>query len=176
VEKFFMYRKVLRLAACIGLILFSRSLFAADQDVVQNSSTEQATMLASQNKLVGQAFLAKNMSQAGVVTLPDGLEYRILKPGDGPRPTVNDTVTVHYMGRLINGKEFDSSYKRGEPATFPVSGVIPGWVEALERMNKGALWELYIPSSLAYGERGAPPYIGPNETLIFRVELLDIKK
>lgn len=126
--------------------------------------------------MLGQAFLAKNMSQPGVVTLPDGLQYRVIKPGNGPRPTAADTVTVNYEGKLISGKVFDSSYKRGEPTTFPVNGVIPGWVEALQRMNKGAVWELFIPAALAYGEKGAPPEIGPNEMLIFKVELLDIKK
>ncbi|MBA2653454.1 MAG: FKBP-type peptidyl-prolyl cis-trans isomerase [Gammaproteobacteria bacterium] len=128
------------------------------------------------NKVIGQAFLAKNMTVPGVVTLADGLQYKVLKQGQGPMPTAKDTVTVHYAGRLINGTEFDSSYKRGEPAKFGVSDVIPGWTEALQRMNKGAIWELYIPASLAYGDRGVPPTIGPNETLIFKVELIDINK
>lgn len=124
----------------------------------------------------GAAFLEKNKTQPGVVTLPDGLQYRIIKKGNGPRPTNADTVTVNYVGTLIDGTEFDNSYKRGQPATFPVNGVIPGWTEALQLMNQGSTWELFIPAELAYGAQGAPPVIGPNETLIFKVDLLDIKK
>jgi len=124
----------------------------------------------------GEVFLDKNKTKKGVVTLNDGLQYKIIKKGTGPKPTLQDTVTVHYLGHLVNGTEFDSSYKRGEPATFPVSGVIPGWTEALQLMPVGSTWELYIPASLAYGEQGAPPSIGPNETLIFKVQLLEIKK
>lgn len=160
--------KILALIAAATLSCFCGSLLADEQNA-------QSANSADQNKLAGQAFLAKNMSQPGVITLPDGLQFKVIKQGDGPRPTASSTVTVHYAGRLINGKEFDSSYKRGEPTTFPLSGVIPGWTEALQRMNKGAVYELYIPAALAYGDKGAPPAIGPNETLIFKVELLDIK-
>ena len=124
----------------------------------------------------GEKFLMMNKSKQGVVTLPDGLQYKVLVKGKGPKPTANDVVTVDYAGKLINGTEFDSSYKRGQPISFPVSGVIPGWTEALQMMRVGSTWELYIPASLAYGERGAPPAIGPNETLIFKVNLIDIKK
>lgn len=123
-----------------------------------------------------EAFLKENQKKSGVVTLADGLQYKVLKAGSGPSPKDSDTVVVHYAGHLVDGKEFDSSYKRGTPATFPVSGVIPGWTEALKLMNRGAVWELYIPSSLAYGRYGAPPVIGPNAALIFKVELLEIKK
>jgi len=130
----------------------------------------------SQNQMAGDAFLTANKKKPGVVTLADGLQYKVIKQGKGAKPTLNDTVTVNYAGRLVSGTEFDSSYKRGEPTTFPVSGVIPGWTEALQLMSPGSIWELYIPASLAYGERGAPPSIGPNETLIFKVELLDVKK
>jgi len=107
------------------------------------------------------------------VTLPDGLQYKILQAGTGPKPTAGESVTVNYRGTLINGTEFDSSYKRGQPATFPVTGVIKGWTEALQLMPVGSKWQLFIPADLAYGER-APGDIGPNSTLIFEVELLKI--
>jgi FKBP-type peptidyl-prolyl cis-trans isomerase FklB len=122
----------------------------------------------------GEAFLAANKSKPGVVTLPDGLEYKILTAGNGPKPTANDTVTVNYRGTFINGTEFDSSYKRGQPVSFPVGGVIKGWTEALQLMPVGSKWELFIPADLAYGDRGAGADIGPGETLIFEVELLSI--
>lgn len=127
-------------------------------------------------KMPGEAFLDANKNKPGVITLPDGLEYKIIKQGNGPKPTETDTVTVNYAGKLVDGTEFDSSYKRGQPASFPVVGVIPGWTEALKLMPVGSTWELYVPASLAYGDQGAPPSIGPNETLIFKVELLGIQK
>jgi len=130
---------------------------------------------ADNNKKEGDAFLAANKTKPGVVTLPSGLQYKIVKEGTGPKPAATDTVTVNYRGTLINGTEFDSSYKRGEPATFPVGGVIKGWTEALQLMPVGSKWELYIPSDLAYGARGAGADIGPNATLVFEVELLSIK-
>lgn len=123
----------------------------------------------------GEAFLAENGKKEGVVTLPSGLQYKIAKKGTGKKPGANDSVTVHYKGTLIDGTEFDSSYKRGEPVTFPVGGVIPGWTEALQLMEVGAKWQLFIPANLAYGERGAGAQIGPNSTLIFDVELLSVK-
>lgn len=122
----------------------------------------------------GDAFLAANKGKEGVVTLPSGLEYKILTEGKGPKPTANDTVSCNYRGTLLNGKEFDSSYKRGRPETFPVGGVIKGWTEALQLMPVGSKWQLFIPSDLAYGDRGAGGDIGPGETLIFEVELLSI--
>jgi FKBP-type peptidyl-prolyl cis-trans isomerase FklB len=122
----------------------------------------------------GEAFLAANKTKEGVKTLPDGLQYKILKQGTGVQPTADDTVSVNYRGTLIDGKEFDSSYKRGEPATFPVGGVIKGWTEALQMMPVGSKWELYIPADLAYGDRGAGADIPPGATLIFEVELLSI--
>ena len=131
--------------------------------------------LAEKNKKEGEAFLAANKSKEGVVTLPSGLEYKILKAGDGKKPAASDTVECNYRGTLIDGTEFDSSYKRGESATFPVSGVIKGWTEALQLMPVGSKWQLFIPSELAYGERGAGGDIAPNSTLIFEVELLSIK-
>jgi FKBP-type peptidyl-prolyl cis-trans isomerase FklB len=122
----------------------------------------------------GEAFLAANKSKEGVVALPDGLQYKILTAGNGPKPTASDTVTVNYRGTLINGQEFDSSYKRGQPVSFPVGGVIRGWTEALQLMPVGSKWQLFIPADLAYGDRGAGSDIGPGETLIFEVELLSI--
>lgn len=127
------------------------------------------------NKAEGEAFLAANKTKPGVVTLPSGLQYKIITEGTGPKPTSNDTVVCNYRGTLLDGKEFDSSYKRGEPATFPVSGVIKGWTEALQLMPVGSKWQLFLPSDLAYGDRGAGPDIGPGSTLIFEVELISIK-
>jgi FKBP-type peptidyl-prolyl cis-trans isomerase FklB len=123
----------------------------------------------------GEAFLAANKAKPGVTTLPDGLQYQVLKEGTGPKPTASDTVTVNYKGTLVNGTEFDSSYKRGQPASFPVGGVIKGWTEALELMPVGSKWQLFIPADLAYGDNpppGAP--ITPGATLVFEVELLSI--
>lgn len=130
---------------------------------------------ADANKEAGEAFLAKNRSREGVVSLPSGLQYEVIQAGTGKSPSATDTVEVHYKGTLIDGKEFDSSYKRGQPATFPVNGVIKGWTEALQLMKEGAKWKLYIPSDLAYGSRGAGSDIGPNSTLVFDVELLQVK-
>ena len=129
---------------------------------------------ADENRQQGEAFLATNAQVEGVVTLPSGLQYKIIREGTGKQPTASDTVTVHYRGTLIDGAEFDSSYSRGQPATFPVNGVIQGWVEALQLMKEGAKWQLFIPPELAYGERGAGRDIGPNATLIFDVELLTV--
>ncbi len=156
--------------AILSLGLLSAHVYAADNPPSQISSTE------TKNTMTGDAFLAANKSKPGVVTLPDGLQYKVLTQGNGPQPTDKDTVTVNYSGTLIDGTEFDSSYKRGQPATFPVTGVIQGWTEALKLMKEGSTWELYIPSTLAYGENGAPPAIGPNETLIFKVNLIKVNK
>ena len=127
------------------------------------------------NKKEGTAFLEENKKKEGVVTLPSGLQYQVITEGKGAKPKNTDTVKTHYRGTLINGTEFDSSHKQGQPATFPVVGVIPGWTEALQLMPVGSKWKLFVPSELAYGENG-PPMIGPNATLIFEVELLDIEK
>jgi FKBP-type peptidyl-prolyl cis-trans isomerase len=126
------------------------------------------------NRKEGDTFLAANKAKEGVVTLPSGLQYKILKEGNGPKPTATDTVTCNYRGTLISGKEFDSSYKRGEPTAFPVSGVIKGWTEALQLMPVGSKWQLFVPADLAYGDRSPSPDIGPGDTLIFEVELLKI--
>ena len=128
------------------------------------------------NKKAGEEFLSINKHKAGVVELPSGLQYEVLKNGTGAKPTANDKVKCHYHGTLINGQVFDSSVQRGEPAVFGVSQVIPGWVEALQLMPVGSKWRLFIPSNLAYDERGAGEAIEPNSTLIFDVELLDIEK
>jgi FKBP-type peptidyl-prolyl cis-trans isomerase FklB len=128
------------------------------------------------NKKAGEEFLQINKKKAGVTELPSGLQYEVLKKGSGAKPKASDKVKCHYHGTLINGTVFDSSVQRGEPAVFGVSQVIPGWVEALQLMETGAKWRLFIPSDLAYGERGAGESIEPNSTLIFDVELLDIVK
>lgn len=128
----------------------------------------------SENAKKGKEFLAKNKQAKGVVALPSGLQYKVIDNGDGPSPSQNDFVTVDYEGKLINGEVFDSSYKRGKPVQFKVSQVIQGWQEALQKMKKGATWELYIPPELAYGERGLGGPIGPNETLVFKVHLISI--
>jgi len=142
---------------------------------VQKQQQQKTQELAAKNKTEGEAFLAANKDKEGVVTLPSGLQYKILKAGDGPKPTASDQVVCNYKGTLVNGTEFDSSYKRGQPATFGVGQVIKGWTEALQLMPVGSKWQLFIPSSLAYGERGEPRGgIEPNETLIFEVEVLSI--
>jgi len=128
------------------------------------------------NVVEGKAFLTDNGKKKGVKTLPSGLQYKVLSEGTGKSPKKSDTVTVHYLGAFINGTEFDSSIARGQPASFQVDGVIPGWTEALQLMKEGAKWQLFIPPELAYGERGMPPRIPPQSTLIFEVELISIKK
>jgi FKBP-type peptidyl-prolyl cis-trans isomerase FklB len=130
--------------------------------------------MAEKNKQEGDAFLAENKKKPGIKILPSGLQYQVIKQGNGQKPKASDTVKAHYKGTLINGTEFDSSEKRGEPATFPLTNVIPGWTEALQLMPIGSKWRLFIPAELAYGDRGAAPQIGPNATLIFDVELLGI--
>ena len=154
-----------------------------EQEIRETMMAFQKEMMAKQaevakkNKTEGEAFLAENKKKEGVKTLPSGLQYKVMKAGTGKKPKSNDTVTVNYRGTLIDGTEFDSSYKRGQPATFQVSGVIPGWTEALQLMEEGAKWQLFVPSNLAYGERGAAGgMIGPNSTLIFEVELISIQE
>ncbi|MCL5097318.1 MAG: FKBP-type peptidyl-prolyl cis-trans isomerase, partial [Candidatus Omnitrophica bacterium] len=129
----------------------------------------------AKNKKEGEAFLAANKVKPGVVTLPDGLQYKVITEGKGENPQATDTVTVNYKGTTIDGAEFDSSYQRGQPATFPLNRVIKGWTEALQLMKPGAKWELFLPPTLAYGELGHGPKIGPEATLIFEVELLSVK-
>jgi FKBP-type peptidyl-prolyl cis-trans isomerase FklB len=145
------------------------------QNDLHKKQQEKAQEAGEANKKDGEAFLAANKAKEGVVTLPSGLQYKIMTAGTGPKPTASDSVVCNYRGTLINGTEFDSSYKRGQPATFPVSGVIKGWTEALQLMPVGSKWQLVIPSDLAYAQRGAGPDIGPDSTLIFEVELLSIQ-
>ena len=123
----------------------------------------------------GEAFLAENKKKDGIVTTDSGLQYKIIKSGDGPSPKPEDTVTTHYRGTLIDGREFDSSHKRGQPASFPVKGVIKGWTQALLMMKVGDKWELYVPPELAYGDQQRGEVIEPNSTLVFEIELLEIK-
>jgi FKBP-type peptidyl-prolyl cis-trans isomerase FklB len=142
---------------------------------VREQATARRQQDAETNKKAGEAFLAANKSKPGVTTLPSGLQYKVLKEGTGPKPTLNDTVMCNYRGTSIDGKEFDSSAQHGGgPAKFPVKGIIKGWSEALQLMPVGSKWELYVPPDLAYGERGAGGVIGPNQTLIFEVELVSI--
>ncbi len=144
------------------------------QQSVRAKQQQRAAEMGAKNKADGAAFLAANKNNAGVTTLADGLQYQIITTGIGPVPTMADTVTVNYSGTLLDGTEFDSSYKRGQPASFPVTGVIRGWTEALQLMPVGSKWKLFIPADLAYGPQGRPG-IPPNSTLIFQVELLSIK-
>ncbi|HWQ69489.1 MAG TPA: FKBP-type peptidyl-prolyl cis-trans isomerase [Patescibacteria group bacterium] len=152
-----------------------RATMTAHQAELRQKQAQATRLAAENNKKAGEAFLAANKTKEGVVTLPSGLQYKILKAGNGKTPTETDTVECNYRGTLIDGTEFDSSYRRGQPAAFKVTGVIPGWKEALKLMPVGSKWQLVIPHQLAYGERGVGRDIGPNATLIFEVELLTIK-
>ncbi|MFT6850080.1 MAG: FKBP-type peptidyl-prolyl cis-trans isomerase FklB [Sphingobacteriales bacterium] len=142
--------------------------------LIQDYFAAKASAAAGKNVQVGVDFLADNSKREGVVTLPSGLQYEVMTEGDGAKPTLQDNVTTHYHGTLIDGTVFDSSVDRDEPASFPVGGVIKGWTEALQLMPVGSKWKLFVPSDLAYGERGAGGKIGPNSTLVFEVELLKI--
>ena len=161
-------------------------LLLSEQEIRETLAAFQVEMMAKQaglaksrgekNKKEGEAFLAENQKKEGVKTLPSGLEYKVIQAGTGKSPKLSDEVTVHYRGTLIDGTEFDSSYRRGKPENLPVNGVIPGWTEALQLMQVGAKWQLFIPPSLAYGERGAGRDIGPNATLIFEIELISVQE
>lgn len=159
-----------------SMVMIAQSeMRAKRQGEEQAEANHEKEKAAVSNKQEGDTFLAANKSKDGVVTLASGLQYKILKQGDGPKPVADDTVICNYRGTLVNGTEFDSSYKRGQPLTFPVKGVIKGWTEALQLMPVGSKWQLFIPSDLAYGPRGASAPIGPNATLIFEVELISIQ-
>jgi len=145
------------------------------RDVIMAAQREARTQLGEKNKKAGETFLAENKGKDGVVVLPSGLQYKVLAEGSGESPKPTDLVSVNYRGSLLDGTEFDSSYKRGQPAKFGVGGVIKGWSEALQKMKPGAKWQLFIPSDLAYGERGSGMAIGPNATLLFDVELLSVE-
>ncbi len=153
----------------------AKALITALQTDLHKKQDQAMQAAGEANKKQGEAFLAANKAKDGVVTLPSGLQYKVLTEGKGPKPTSSDTVVCNYKGTLIDGTEFDSSYKRGQPATFPVGQVIKGWTEALQLMPVGSKWELFIPSEMAYGPRGPTPAIGANSTLIFEVELLSIQ-
>ena len=153
----------------------ARATLMEVQTEMRKKQEEQMQIAGEAGKKEGDAFLAANKTKEGVVTLPSGLQYKVLTQGTGPKPTPSDSVVCNYRGTLINGTEFDSSYKRGEPATFPVTGVIKGWTEALQLMPVGSKWQLFVPSDMAYGERSPAPQIGPSSTLIFEVELLSIQ-
>jgi len=146
------------------------------QKEMQSKAENKMKEMAETNRQQGAAFLAENATKEGVQVTASGLQYKIVEPGEGTTPKSTDMVTVHYRGTLIDGTQFDSSYDRGQPATFPVAGVIPGWTEALQLMKPGAKYQLFIPADLAYGERGAGRDIGPNSTLIFDVELVAVEE
>jgi len=153
----------------------SRQAIEEFQKKMMERQAEAMKKQAEKNQAEGEKFLAENGKKEGVKTLPSGLQYKVITPGTGKSPQATDSVTTHYKGSLVDGTEFDSSYRRGQPATFPVSGVIPGWTEALQLMKEGAKWQLFLPPSLAYGERGVGRDIGPNSTLIFEVELISVQ-
>jgi len=146
---------------------FQKQLMAKQQETMKTSGEK--------NQKDGEAFLAANKNKEGVISLPNGMQYKVITMGTGKKPKATDTVTVHYQGTLIDGKEFDSSFKRGEPATFPLNQVIKGWTEGLQLMPVGSKFQFFIPSELGYGDRGAGQLIQPNSTLIFEVELLSVK-
>ena len=152
-----------------------RTLMMSFQQRMMAQQQERQKTEGAKNLAEGTAFLEANKSKKGVTALASGLQYKVIKEGTGKTPALSDKVKTHYRGRLIDGTEFDSSYKRNQPAEFPVTGVIKGWTEALQLMKEGAKWELYIPANLAYGERGRPG-IPPNATLIFEIELLEVVK
>jgi FKBP-type peptidyl-prolyl cis-trans isomerase FklB len=174
-----MVRGLLPVAAIGAIALFAWTCLPGCGDESEgktvNDSVQPGVSPAEANKKKGEEFLAANAKKKDVKTLPSGLQYVVLKEGTGKKPGATDEVEVHYHGTLINGTVFDSSVDRGEPTSFPVNRVIAGWTEALQLMKEGAKWRVFIPSKLAYGRSGRPPKIGPNEPLIFEIELLHVK-
>ncbi len=154
----------------------AKGIFRTYSMELQAKLQEKKKAEAEKNKKAGDDFLAANKTKEGVVTLPSGLQYKVIKQGDGPKPAATNYVVTHYRGTTIDGTEFDSSYTRGEPATFAANRVIKGWTEALQLMPVGSKWQLFIPADLAYGPGGQPPKIAPNSTLIFDIELISIKE
>jgi FKBP-type peptidyl-prolyl cis-trans isomerase len=155
---------------------FRRAMQSLEAEIERSERAfaERMQAAARKNLLAGNAYLEANKVKKGVVLLPSGLQYEVLKEGDGPKPARDHVVVAHYSGRHIDGKEFDGTDPSGEPASFPVAGVVPGWQEALPLMKVGAKWRLYVPPELGYGEEGSPPVIEPNEVLIFEIELVKI--
>ena len=176
---------VAALAQGITDVMAEKELLLTDEEIMEMLKKYRTEAQAAQKKVQaeqgeknmseGQKFLEENKANEGIVVLPSGLQYKVITEGSGKTPKATDKVKVHYKGTLISGKEFDSSYKRNQPAEFPVNGVIKGWTEALQLMKEGSKWMLYIPGDLAYGPRGASADIGPNATLIFEVELLEVQ-
>jgi len=158
---------VLAVVAVLALLCFAAPA-AADRAAAQ-------AKVAKYNTRVGAKYIAEKAKEEGVKALPSGVHYKVITEGEGDKPTTKDTVKVHYAGTLITGTEFDSSYSRGQPAEFPVTGVIAGWTEILQHMTVGSVYEVYIPSDKAYGASGSGAKIGPNATLVFKIELLEIK-
>ncbi len=152
-----------------------RNVMVNFQKSMAKKVQEKNKVDAEKNKAEADAFFKENKTKKGVVTLESGLQYKVLKSGNGKTPKLSSTVVTNYSGKFLNGKVFDSSYKRGKPFTTKVTGVIKGWTEILQLMHEGDKWEVYIPADLAYGERGSPPVIGPNQALIFTLELLSVK-
>lgn len=153
-----------------------RNILVALRNQVEAQQKQYIAQVAEENKKQGDVFLSQNKSKEGVVALPSGLQYKVLKEGSGPKPSIFDAVTIHYKGSLLNGRVFDSSYERGQPQLFPVNRLISGWSEALQLMKVGSKWQLFIPSYLAYGEHGYGAEIPPNAMLVFEVELLGINQ
>ncbi|MEM7053857.1 MAG: FKBP-type peptidyl-prolyl cis-trans isomerase [Pseudomonadota bacterium] len=151
-----------------------RQVLAAFNEQLRQERLEQFQQLAESNKAEADAFLAENRGKNGIVALPSGVQYRVVEEGDGARPSLQDTVTVHYRGSKMDGREFDSSFARGVPAVFQVDGVLEGWQEVLPLMREGAMWQVFLPPELAFGVRGDPPLIGPNEALQFDLRLVQI--
>jgi FKBP-type peptidyl-prolyl cis-trans isomerase len=167
------------MAAAFATVSAKEDALISDEEassIIQNFVDQSRKKVAQKNLEEGNKFLEENKSREGVVTTASGLQYEIITEGTGPKPTADDQVKVHYHGTLIDGTVFDSSVDRGEPVTFGVTQVIPGWTEALQLMPVGSKWKIFIPANLAYGERGAGADIGPNATIIFEVELLEIEK
>jgi len=152
-----------------------REIMSTHHDELARKREETMRLMAEENRKMGEAFLAENRTKEGVVTLPSGLQYKILRAGSGRKPTDNDTIVCNYRATLVNEVEFDSSHRTGQPATFNVKGLIPGWAEAVKLMPLGSKWQLFIPPQLAYGERGGIRNIGPNTTIILELELIEIE-
>lgn len=151
-----------------------RQLMMALQERIRQERMEEYQRLAEENQVKAEEFLAENQSKTGIETLPSGVQYRVIEEGDGQRPSMDDVVTVHYRGSKVDGREFDSSFRRGVPAVFQVNSVIEGWQEILPLMREGAMWQVFLPPELAFGVRGDPPVIGPNEALQFDIRLVQI--